>query len=247
MNKQLTAGKLHFLVKYTYTTYTLQHQPSSTNTNPSTMTARHHSLPPASLRRPSSSHSLTSSTTAAAAPTTLLARHATAHGAGTNASRLVAQADALARMTLELNLRAVSSQANRMEKQLRKLVLATADDAEFRRQNEARMSAMWREIVAVRQRAGEQKDIAFLDAETCRRETEKVVRGIRDEVGELKELVAGISTLVDGLPSAEEVKRLVGEEKKTVVEQQVCSPAKTQPLKSRMFLLLFPTAIQPCN
>ena len=180
-----------------------------------------------------------------------LARHATtatSHGNTTTSaattsgpSKLIAHADALARMTLELNLRAVSNQANRMEKELKTLVLATANDAKFRAENEDRMKDMWREIVAVRQRMSEQKSLAFLDAETCKREIEKAVGDVRAEVEALKGVVGGISKAVASLPSAKEVKRLVGEEKRQDASErdtQARSLADTQPLKTSM---LFPT------
>jgi hypothetical protein len=140
-------------------------------------------------------------------------------------------------MTLELNLRAVSNQANRMEKELKTLVLATANDAKFRAENEGRMKEMWREIVAVRQLMSEQKDLAFLDAETCKREMENAVGEVRNEVEVLRGVVGGISKAVAGLPSAEEVKRLVGEEKRPEASERdttVRSLAETQPLKTSM-------------
>jgi hypothetical protein len=60
------------------------------------------------------------------------------------------QAEALATMSFELNLRAVWALANRLEQDVRMLVLRTADDQEFRRQNEERMTKMMQEVQVVK-------------------------------------------------------------------------------------------------
>ncbi|KAF5661029.1 hypothetical protein FHETE_8694 [Fusarium heterosporum] len=65
-------------------------------------------------------------------------------------TKLLKQAEALANMNFELSLRAVSSLANRLEQDVRMLVLRTADDQEFRRRNEERMTKMMQEIQAVK-------------------------------------------------------------------------------------------------
>lgn len=53
-------------------------------------------------------------------------------------------------MSFELNLRAVCALANRLEQDVRMLVLRTANDQEFRRQNEERMTKMMQEIQVVK-------------------------------------------------------------------------------------------------
>ncbi|KAF4988326.1 hypothetical protein FGRMN_9834 [Fusarium graminum] len=65
-------------------------------------------------------------------------------------TKLFKQAEALASMNFELSLRAVSSLANRLEQDVRMLVLRTVDDQEFRRRNEERMTTMMQEIQAVK-------------------------------------------------------------------------------------------------
>lgn len=53
-------------------------------------------------------------------------------------------------MSFELNLRAVCALANRLEQDVRMLVSRTANDQEFRRQNEERMTKMMHEIQVVK-------------------------------------------------------------------------------------------------
>ncbi|KAM0341352.1 hypothetical protein ACHAPU_010095 [Fusarium lateritium] len=65
-------------------------------------------------------------------------------------TKILKQAEALASMNFELSLRAVSSLANRLEQDVRMLVLRTSDDQEFRRRNEERMTKMMQEIQAVK-------------------------------------------------------------------------------------------------
>lgn len=67
-----------------------------------------------------------------------------------NGTKVLKQAEALATMSFELNLRAVWALANRLEQDVRMLVLRTADDQEFRRQNEERMTKMMQEVQVVK-------------------------------------------------------------------------------------------------
>jgi hypothetical protein len=67
-----------------------------------------------------------------------------------NGTKVLKQAEALATMNFELNLRAVWTLANRLEQDVRMLVLRTADDQEFRRQNEERMTKMMQEVQVVK-------------------------------------------------------------------------------------------------
>ncbi|KAF4963009.1 hypothetical protein FSARC_8954 [Fusarium sarcochroum] len=64
--------------------------------------------------------------------------------------KLLKQAEALASMNFELSLRAVSSLANRLERDVQMLVLRTAEDQDFRRQNEDRMTQMMHEIHTIK-------------------------------------------------------------------------------------------------
>lgn len=65
-------------------------------------------------------------------------------------NQLLKQAEALANMHFELNLHTVFSLASRLEKEVQQLVFRTADDQEFRRQNEERMTKMMIEIQTVK-------------------------------------------------------------------------------------------------
>ncbi|KAM0564178.1 hypothetical protein ACHAPJ_000387 [Fusarium lateritium] len=64
--------------------------------------------------------------------------------------KLLKQAEALASMNFELSLRAVSSLANRLERDVQMLVLRTAEDQEFRRKNEDRMTQMMHEVHTIK-------------------------------------------------------------------------------------------------
>ncbi|KAH7270098.1 uncharacterized protein BKA55DRAFT_532711 [Fusarium redolens] len=65
-------------------------------------------------------------------------------------NQLLKQAEALANMHFELSLHTVFSLASRLEKEVQQLVFRTADDQEFRRQNEERMTKMMIEVQAVK-------------------------------------------------------------------------------------------------
>ncbi|KAH7257085.1 hypothetical protein BKA59DRAFT_552767 [Fusarium tricinctum] len=67
-----------------------------------------------------------------------------------NGAKVLKQAEALATMSFELNLRAVWALANRLEQDVRMLVSRTANDQEFRRQNEERMTKMMQEVQVVK-------------------------------------------------------------------------------------------------
>ncbi|RDA84799.1 hypothetical protein CP532_6545 [Ophiocordyceps camponoti-leonardi (nom. inval.)] len=89
---------------------------------------------------------LSSASTVTSSPSVLVAPPPTT----TTDASLQGQAEALARMTVELNLRAVSVQAERLEKELKELVALTSEDRAFRSRNEERVADVWREVVAVK-------------------------------------------------------------------------------------------------
>ncbi|KAM3534431.1 hypothetical protein MY4038_002259 [Beauveria bassiana] len=179
------------------------------------MSTRPRSVPPASTSRVTRSHAAAaaaatassssssliavhrSSTITAAKSTTTDAAPPTSTSTTAGASRLAAQADALAKMTLEMNLRTVGKQADRLERDLRVLVQATARDAAFRAQHETRLQDLWKEILAVK---------AHLAAA---RDRDDAARGLAEEMrGEMagvKEMVKGLRTALSELPSAEQM------------------------------------------
>ncbi|PNY20405.1 Uncharacterized protein TCAP_07420 [Tolypocladium capitatum] len=120
-------------------------------------------------------------------------------------TRLLAQADALARMTFELNLRAVSAQAERLEQEIGALVARTSQDKTFRQEHEQRIMDVWREILSVKARMGDvdstQEDIK-VGFDRCRREAAEFRAQLRQEMGDLKGLVDGVASQLDTLPTA---------------------------------------------
>ncbi|KJZ73556.1 hypothetical protein HIM_07112 [Hirsutella minnesotensis 3608] len=120
-------------------------------------------------------------------------------------SRVLARADALARMTVELNLRTVGAQAERLERELKELVMRTGQDKEFRKAHEERLTDAWREIVAVKAQMesvrGRQDDIQT-DFERCQRETAELRQLLRREVSGLRDLIDSMASQLDSLPTA---------------------------------------------
>ncbi|KAJ6782810.1 hypothetical protein PWT90_07471 [Aphanocladium album] len=123
----------------------------------------------------------------------------------TTNSHLVAQAEALARMTLEMNLRSVSRQANRLEADLKTLVQSTANDTAFRAQNESRLQDMWKEILAVKAHVAQDRDTKHLADEACRQEMRSAMEEMRSEISGVRETVGGLQTAVADLPSAKQI------------------------------------------
>jgi hypothetical protein len=123
------------------------------------------------------------------------------HGKG---AKPCPQTDALARMTIELNMRAISSQAQRLENDLRLLVRNTEDDKEYRAKNETRISEIWTELLAVRTRVNEvhggQED-ASTRYEQCRQEADQSIRHFQEEISGFKSLCSNLSTQLDSLPT----------------------------------------------
>lgn len=64
--------------------------------------------------------------------------------------QLLQQAGALATMSLEVNLHAVSTIAYKLQDEVKKLVLCTSEDQNYRRQNEERMTQMMHEVQTVK-------------------------------------------------------------------------------------------------
>ncbi|KAM3448710.1 hypothetical protein MY3296_007518 [Beauveria thailandica] len=188
------------------------------------MSTRPRSVPPASTDRVTRSHAAAAAAAATASSSssliavhrssTITAPKSTSTDAApptstTAASRLAAQADALAKMTLEMNLRSVGKQADRLERDLRNLVQATARDAAFRAQHETRLQDLWKEILAVKAHlaaAGDRDDAARgLADEACRSEARRLAEEMRGEMAGVKEMVKGLRTALSEMPSAEQM------------------------------------------
>ncbi|POR36431.1 Uncharacterized protein TPAR_03376 [Tolypocladium paradoxum] len=140
-------------------------------------------------------------------------------------NRLLAQADALAKMTFELNLRAVSAQAERLEQEIGALVARTSQDKEFRQEHEQRIMDVWREILSVKARMDgvndTQEDIK-VGFDRCQREAAEFKQQLRQEMSDLKGLVDGVASQLDSLPTSAEVE-----------EQLMGGAAQTQQIETR--------------
>lgn len=119
---------------------------------------------------------------------------------GTN-SRSEQLPDALARMTTELNIRAVGAQANRLEQDLRSLVECTSQDKEFRQNHERCLEAMWREILAVQMRMGEVQGTSRADHENCQRQITHLINELKEEMNYIKHLFGTMSSLLGRFPT----------------------------------------------
>ncbi|OPB46837.1 hypothetical protein A0O28_0069610 [Trichoderma guizhouense] len=115
-----------------------------------------------------------------------------------NGSKLLAQADALARMTIEFNVRAVSAQTERLEKGLNKLMISTKEDKAFRESHDERLQSLCKEILVVKQRMEEIQGPEWNGSgkdgiEGVKKEVDTSIELLKKEMEELKGLVGGIS------------------------------------------------------
>lgn len=119
---------------------------------------------------------------------------------------LSAQAEALARMTFEMNLRTVGRQSERLERELRSLVQKTSNNEAFRAQHEARLQDLWKEILAVKahltQDRPHTRDLSDVE---CRDEMRRLVDGMRGELDSVRRMVGDISKTVSAMPTSEQL------------------------------------------
>ncbi|KAJ4130963.1 hypothetical protein NW768_006502 [Fusarium equiseti] len=108
-----------------------------------------HQNPPSPPASQNTNTTLATSSTGIAVPGPSPASTATLH-AGNGGSKLSQQADALARMTFQVNLNAVSKIAYALQDDIKKLVLRTSGDHEYRRDNEQRMTKMMHEVQTIK-------------------------------------------------------------------------------------------------
>ncbi|KAI5466373.1 hypothetical protein BGZ63DRAFT_400753 [Mariannaea sp. PMI_226] len=117
-------------------------------------------------------------------------------------SKLLDQADALAKMTFELNLRTVGGHAERLERDIQALVLQTKNDKEFQRENHKRFADMMAEIQSVKAHMatvkGGQEHVEG-SFEQLQRETTCLMEGFREELkcvkGGLDEMLSQLEQL----------------------------------------------------
>jgi chromosome segregation ATPase len=123
-------------------------------------------------------------------------------------SQLIAQADALARMTFELNIRSVAAQADRLEQDLRQLVVRTAQDEEFREKNEHRLNEIWHEILAVKTRMSEVHDgqqQLQTNAETRGKLVADLLERYGKEMAELRDMFNTMNEQLDRLQASKDL------------------------------------------
>lgn len=124
-------------------------------------------------------------------------------------SKLAARAEALAKMTFELNMRAVNAQTDRLSRDVQALVQSTGEDKEFREKHESRLQNLWQEILAVKHQMtnvdGEgQKQASDIkaDFEKCQLETKSLISEFQCEIQDLRKLVDELSKQLDELPAS---------------------------------------------
>ncbi|KAM5369913.1 hypothetical protein ACJZ2D_008814 [Fusarium nematophilum] len=121
-------------------------------------------------------------------------------GALDPSSRLIHQADDLAKMTLELGVRTLATQAQRLKADVQKLVLRAANHEESILQNEDGMTRIAQEFQAIKARVGNTDQTRLptrAEFERLERETNKMMKGFKGELGGLRELMKDLARLVD--------------------------------------------------
>ncbi|UNI21113.1 hypothetical protein JDV02_007130 [Purpureocillium takamizusanense] len=184
------------------------------------MAPRRRSLPPkaaaSSTTLPSSSLKAPAAVTGLTTPSS--SSYATAGGtspaAGSSSKLYTNAANALAKMTVELGLRAVANQAERLERELKDVVAATARDDAFRREHERRLADMTREVLAVKARideaprGGGSADVELL-LERSRREAAEFREQLRKEMGDLRSMMNSVAAQLDSFPSPAEAEAML--------------------------------------
>ncbi|PNP52352.1 hypothetical protein THARTR1_07132 [Trichoderma harzianum] len=131
-----------------------------------------------------------------------------------NGPKLITQAEALARMTIEFNIRTIGAHTERLEKGLSKLMTSTKEDKAFRERHDARLQKVCQEILAVKQRMeeiqGPEWDGNGKDGlEGSKKEMSDSMELLKKEMEDLKGLVRNISKTLDKLPTAAEAGALM--------------------------------------
>ncbi|KAL7925092.1 hypothetical protein ACQKWADRAFT_310680 [Trichoderma austrokoningii] len=133
-------------------------------------------------------------------------------------SKLVHNAEALARMTIELNVRTMATQTAGLEKALRALMMRRKEDKEFLDNNNARVQRMVQEMQVVKQRMEEIQSPGWKgkgsnDLEQCKKDMHDIIgelkRDMKKEMSDLKGRVGDLSDTLDKLPTVEEAKALI--------------------------------------
>ena len=121
-----------------------------------------------------------------------------------NRPKLVAQAEALARMTLELSVRAVTQHAERLQKALDKVSTRADVAAGFAAAHQDRIEKMGVEIKAVKDHIENLKDHREnqdKDDEQLRRDVATGLASFRSELNDIKRTVASAAVQLDKMPN----------------------------------------------
>lgn len=131
-------------------------------------------------------------------------------GASVNATqgqKLAVRAESLASMTFELNVRTISHQNQRLQRDITALVNATQNDKEFREKNEGRLQEVFKEIQSVKHHMDKVDEdqrgvkVSQEELQKCQAETVVVVEEFRKEMSDLKTVLEGLSKQLDALSS----------------------------------------------
>lgn len=121
---------------------------------------------------------------------------------------LLAKADALARITFELDLRALSGLAERLERDVRELVRRTEKNKDFRKQNEKRLAEIMREIHAVKTQMKhvEMENVGLkVDVQEQQKLMMEIISGVKNEMAGVKNLIDEFTSQGDQLRSVDNV------------------------------------------
>ncbi|KAH7197341.1 uncharacterized protein B0J16DRAFT_17443 [Fusarium flagelliforme] len=153
--------------------------------------------PPSPPASQNTNTTLATSSTRIAVPVSGPASAATSH-ADNEGSKLSKQADALARMSFQVNLNAVSKIAYALQDDVKKLVLQTADNHGYRRENEERMTRMMLEVQTIKQFMASLKDAPPAMQADIERTQEEMRKTVKDWHAKFD----GIETQVEAISNA---------------------------------------------
>lgn len=153
-------------------------------------------------------------------------------------SKLLRSADALARMTIELNMHAMATQTARLEQALGTLMMRRKEDKEYLEKNEARIQSMVQEIQMAKQRMEELQSAEWNgrssnDLEQCKRDMHEIIgelkKDMEREMSDLKGRVGDLSSTLDKLPTVAEAEALISRTRVTRSALRKSGKAKAKP------------------
>jgi hypothetical protein len=125
----------------------------------------------------------------------------------TQRQKLAARAESLANLTFELNVRTISHQNERLQRDIAALVRVTESDKEFREKNEGRLQDVFKEMQSLKHHMEnvdeDQRGVKVSQEELqrCQAETAVVVEEFRREMGGVKTVLEGLSKQLDAMSS----------------------------------------------